>query len=60
MRENEPKRKYRPFQVCYNNFRCVSSMTKEELIENIEDVNWVNYQGKRFDIEKLRGGDNND
>ena len=60
--EKQPRRKFkrterrnfRPFQVCYNNHRCISSMTKEELIENINDVQWVNYEGKRLDIEVFK------
>ena len=59
--EKQPRRKFkrterrnfRPFQVCYNNHRCISSMTKEELL-NCEDVQWVNYEGKRLDIKTFK------
>lgn len=54
--EKAPRRKFRPFQVCYKQHRVVSNMTKEELIEQIKqgDVDWVNYESKRFDISRLK------
>lgn len=55
MKEQEPKSKPYPFLVCYNQHRCISSMTKEELCERIEqgDIDWVNFEGKRIDIADI-------
>jgi len=53
--KERPKRKYRPFLVSWNEHRCISNMTKEELYERLEigDVDWVNLEGKRIDIADI-------
>lgn len=52
MKEKEPKRKFRPYLVCWNENRCIGFKTKEELNKLIETekIDWINTEGKQIPI----------
>ena len=47
--------KYRPYLVCYNEHRCISSFAKpemEQLLKN-DEIDWIIYNGKRLDQDQI-------
>lgn len=51
----ERPRKFRPFTVCFDNYRRVSNLTRQEFEQLLveDEVNWVALKGEKIDKTDL-------